>query len=390
MRPSNVIIIGGGIGGLTLARALEQRNIEATVYEQAPALREVGAGIGLWSNAVSVLDSLGYAEAMVELGAAVDYGEFVAPSGEVLAHYAIADLLDGIELDAAPRIVHRGALLEMLAEGLESTSIVFGKGCVSVDADGARPAAHFEDGSSATADLIVGADGLWSRVRASIWGEEPPRYSGEYCFRGLAYGVDTDVGYLRELQGKGRRFGLAPLGEELTYWWATWRTGRDFSLDRDEYASFLSERFAGWPLRIPQFIAETRPEDIHLDALYDRRPRDAWSRGAVTLLGDAAHPTTPNLGQGGCMAIEDAGMLAELLVRRETLDEALDAYERLRIPRTSKLVNDSWRFGKIGQWRNPAAVWLRKTAARLAPASVMRAQLVDKIGYDAMAAARGL
>ncbi|MFW6058503.1 MAG: FAD-dependent monooxygenase, partial [Persicimonas sp.] len=237
--------------------------------------------------------------------------------------------------------------------------------------------------------VVVGADGIWSRVRASLWGDEPARYAGEYCFRGLALGEDADIHHLRELHGRGERFGIGALDQKLTYWWATFVTEEGFELSEADYKSFVADRFAGWPCNIPGLIEATKPADIHLDGLYDRPPLQSWSRGRVTLLGDAAHPTTPNLGQGGCMAIEDAAVLAELLATADTLDAALTRYEQLRIPRTTKLVREARRFGEIGQWRNPVAVWLREKMIAWTPQRIMRNQLLDKVAYDALALVRG-
>ncbi len=388
MQLEKVIIIGGGIGGLTLARALAEHGVEATVYEQSTELREVGAGISLWSNAMAVLDAIGYGAQLAELGPVVRYGELVSPAGKVLGSYEVTDVLRDAPVNTPPRVVHRGTLLQMLADGVDAAHVVTGTRCESVDWSAERPVVTFEDGTADSADLVVGADGIWSKVRASLWGEEPARYSGEYCFRGIVSDVDNDAHALRELQGRGRRFGLGAVAERQAYWWATWRTDEGFELAREDYKAFLGEKFSGWPLGIPEYIVATDPKAIHMDALYDRPPRAMWSRGAVTLLGDAAHPTTPNLGQGGCMAIEDAGVLAEVLAGADTLGAALARYESLRIPRTSKLVREAYRFGKIGQWRNPVAVWLRGALVRMAPDSVMRNQLIDKVAYDALAPAR--
>lgn len=377
-----VVIIGGGIGGLVFAAALQQRGVPFVLYEQAPQLREVGAGIGLWSNALTVLDSLGYGAELSQLGTQVRYAEFVAPDGQVLASYELDDVLAGTGVEQASRLVHRGELLALLAAPIDPGCVVTGKRCDKVDWEAERPVAHF-DGARTAADLVVGADGLWSQVRASLWGQEAPRYSGEYCWRGLARGVDPGLHYLRELQGRGRRFGIGMLDAERTYWWATWATDEDFRLEPAEYRSFLAERFAGWPCKIPELIAATPPEAIHLDALYDRAPRKSWTRGAVTLLGDAAHPTTPNLGQGACMAIEDALVLADLLAQADTRQAALARYERLRVGRTSRIVRQSRRFGRIGQWQNRLAVGLRRLAIGATPDFVMRRQLLDQIDYDA-------
>jgi 2-polyprenyl-6-methoxyphenol hydroxylase-like FAD-dependent oxidoreductase len=384
MRLDNVIIIGGGIGGLTLAGALGQNAIAATVYEQAPRLREIGSGVALWSGAISALEQVGYREQVAELGAAIPCVEFISQSGQLLKSYSVEELLDRASIASTPRVVHRGGLIEMLATRVAPEQVVTGKRCVQVDWQTKRPTVHFDDGTSAQADLVVGADGLWSQVRASLWGDEPPRYSGEFCFRGTALIEGSSPKGLCELQGSGRRFGLTALGEHLTYWWATAATDEDFELDPCDYHAFLAAHFADWPLDIPEIIAATRADDFHLDGLYDRAPRSTWSRGAVTLLGDAAHPTTPNLGQGACMAIEDAAVLAELLAKSATLDQALSDYERIRVPRTTKLVNESYRFGQVGQWTHPLAVWLREAAVRLAPRKLMGAQLVDKVAYDAL------
>ncbi|MBS1793714.1 MAG: FAD-dependent monooxygenase [Acidobacteria bacterium] len=381
MKIDKVLIVGGGIGGLTFGLTLRRVGIPFEIFERAPELKEVGAGVGLWANAVRVLDRLGVAGEIRALGQPLKWGEIANWKGRVLSRTDISENLE--KRDAACYVVHRAELHAALARQLPGETIKTDHECTGFEADGGRVIVHFKNGATAEGTLVVGADGLNSMIRRQLWDDGRPRYSDQTCFRAVVETDYADTDVLREVQGAGRRFGLCPLGKGRLYWFAALNAAEGRMIPFADRPRFLTGRYAGWAYRIPELIAATAPEKIIQNDLVDRVPLEKWSAGRATLLGDAAHPTTPNFGQGACMAIEDALVLTRALVENDRLSAAFEAYEAARRPRTSAIVNDSWKFGRLARWENPLAVGLRETLVRLTPDSVTAKMLRRQIDYDA-------
>lgn len=377
-----VIVIGGGIGGLTMAAMLEKNGIAVTVYEQAPMLREVGAGVGLWSNAVRVLYHLELKSQLEACASHMDKSQLRDASGEILSQFSIKDLLAQLQIDVPAYVVHRADLLALLASRVSPSNVVTGKRCVGVETEGSQAVARFEDGSTDQADLIVGADGLWSVVRSSLFGDEPPRYSGEICWRGVASGSLEGAVSLTEISGAGMRFGIAPIDASRVYWFLTYLAPADHTLPVETRKAVLLEKYQGWPDGVEALLQATPADQMFCSPLYDRPALPAWQRGRVVLLGDAAHPTTPNMGQGACMAIEDAAVLTRRLLDHDTLPHALRTYETSRLERTAHIVDMSWSWGKVMQWSHPLAVWARKAMLKSTPDRVVVDQLATHMGYN--------
>lgn len=375
MQPhARLLIVGAGIGGLVFARALERAGIEAIVFERAPAFAPVGAGILVQTGALLALRTLGgLDEAVAASGHEVTRGLGLTPSGKVLQATPMGFLKEAC--GAGVVAIHRARLHEVLAGALERTPVHFGKQCSGFEQDDTGVSVHFADGTSERGTLLVGADGLHSVVRRTLLGDSPLRYAGYTSWRGIAPrvpGVD-DVG-AAEIWGRGLRFGFVPVSASEAYWFAVANApegGRD-----DDAHAFVSERFANFCEPAPALIAATPKERVFRTDIHDRVPVASWSRGRVTLLGDAAHPTTPNLGQGGCMAIEDAVTLAHLLSTAGDHAAAFAEYERRRVAKTTKIVNASYSFGRIAQMEGAVSTALRDFAMRLTPESVVKKQLL--------------
>ncbi|HEY0155008.1 MAG TPA: FAD-dependent monooxygenase, partial [Longimicrobium sp.] len=190
------------------------------------------------------------------------------------------------------------------------------------------------------------------------------------------------AGELTESLGAGLRFGVVPIGEGRVAWWAT-ANEQEGTDDGGEGAKpKLLRLFRGWHAPIPQLLEATPAEAILKNDSYDRPPVRGWSRGRVTLLGDAAHPTTPNMGQGGCMAIEDAAVLADALVRNPDIPDALRDFERRRFRRVAGIVRQSLQYGQVAQWERPAAVRLREAIFRLTPDAVTALAMRRTFAFD--------
>jgi FAD-dependent urate hydroxylase len=375
-----VAIIGGGIGGLAVAVALRQIGVRVRVFERAPELSEVGAGLGLWMNALRVLDRLGVGERIRRLGAPLRVAEVCASGGAVLSRIDLQEVIS--ETGAANYVLHRAdlhaALLEQLPEGVVTT----GAECVGVEQSADEVVGHFRDGAPLRTPLLIGADGLHSVVRGALWGGGALRYSGQTCYRGIAPFAPADPHVLREVQGAGQRAAVCPLGANRVYWWAAVNAPAGEADEPGARKERLLEQFRGWAYQVPEAIAATTGSILRND-LVDREPLKRWSQGRVTLLGDAAHPMLPNLGQGACTAIEDGLVLARAIVEHGPTPRALQAYEAERIGRTTKVVRQSWNFGIPARWERSWAVWLREQLVRHTPPRVLASVMRQHLEYDA-------
>ena len=376
-----VLIIGGGIGGLAAAFALQQAGIPAAVYERAPLLQEVGAGIGIGANGMYALEKLGAAAAVSAVGSPVERVELCAQDGTVLS--ALSTGPTERKLGIATTLVHRADLHAALAARLDSDSVRLGSECVGFSQDDTGVTARFANGEEARGALLLGADGLFSTVRRQLWGDVPPRYAGYTSCRGI---VDSDtialqVGTGFEAWGRGLRFGLFHIGKGRAYWYATWNAPAGESQSGQPLKRRLQDFLADWAAPVLQALDATPAETLVRTDICDRPQLSRWGLDRVSLLGDAAHPTTPNLGQGACMAIEDAVVLAQCLSHQRDPVAALRTYESRRRARTANIVSASRRMGWIGQWQNPLACALRNTALRLTPQRL--AQSRGDVGFRA-------
>jgi 2-polyprenyl-6-methoxyphenol hydroxylase-like FAD-dependent oxidoreductase len=354
-----VILIGSGIAGLTAAIGLRKVGIEVTVYERAPELREVGAGISLWANALRALDYLGAGDAVRAVALALDQSEFRAEEGRrVRARFSAASFEKQVGVSPFVAMVHRAELVGALAGFLPAGVARYGFECVGVEQTGSRVAVRFANGHADEADAVVGADGIKSAVRSILFGPQEPRYAGYTCWRGLCpRPAAIKAGYIGEWWGRGRRFGITTLTGDRVYWFATHNApaGRHSA---DELA-VVADLFRGWAEPVPELIATTPPDRLLHNDIVDRPPTRSWSVGRVGLIGDAAHPTTPNLGQGGCQAIEDGVVLARALAANPDPARALEAFAAERYERTAGITRESWRIGQVSQWEGRVSCWLR-------------------------------
>ena len=373
-----VLIIGGGIGGMTLAAALHQVGVVADVYEQAPEITEVGAGVGLWSNALFSLEQIGAAACVRRNCLSLRKGEIVNAQGKVLSAFDLTAFL-GEFSDAACYIVYRPTLLAAISDQVPRQHVHTAHRCVAITQDATAVEARFDNGVVAYGTVLVGADGLHSVVRRALVTQDQLRYSGQTCFRGIAHMPVKDPGVIREIQGAGKRCAVCPMTTDSLYWWTAQNAREGKLIAQDQRRDFLLEAFKRWPSAITEYIAATPVEKILQNDLYDRAPIAGWSSGRVTLLGDAAHPTTPNLGQGANMAIDDAIVLARVLTQADTVQDALRQYEAARLARTTMIVRRSWRFGALTRWKNPLMVKLREWVVMLTPQSVLEAELRRQI-----------
>jgi len=268
-------------------------------------------------------------------------------------------------------LVPRTTFHQLLVSRIDPSAVKLGVICEGFSQSADIVVAHLADGRQIEGDILVGADGVGSAIRRQLWGEIPLRFCGP-GWRGIANIAPLEAHINREVHGRaGERFGLCPMSAREVYWWATHPGAPGDEVAVPERKAFLLDIFHDWPFGAADLIAQTPDERILYNDMVDIPPLRFWGRGRVTLLGDAAHPTTPNLAQGGCMAIEEAGLLARLLKEGDDPQTALRAYERLRIPRSRMIVNFSHLWGKMSDWRSGPARRLKELVIRNWPRAAM-------------------
>jgi len=375
-----VLIAGGGIGGLTLAIALRQRGLEAAVFESAPAIEPVGAGIGLWPNAMKVLKGLGIGDAVVAAGLRIERGQLRNVDGSMIVDGDQRWLEDE---SGAPLIaLHRADLQSILTSALPPDVVRLGSRLTGFDQNTPAVRARFADGFEAEGDVLIGVDGLHSAVRASLRPDVIPRYAGHVAWRGVVENADgLGVDATSETWGAGERFGIVPIGHRRIYWFATANRPRGIKHDPSERRRDLLDRFGAWHQPIRDLIERTPADRILENDVEDLKPFRGWSRGRVALLGDAAHATTPNLGQGACMAIESAVVLADHLSSASgSIATKLEAYERDRFRRTAWITKRSLIVGQVAQWSHPLLLAIRRTGLRLSPERSRKQFMREAVG----------
>jgi salicylate hydroxylase len=342
-RAARIAVIGGGIGGLAAARALHRLGFEPRVYEAAPELKEIGAGIALQPNAMKALRSLDLDGPVRALAWESEY-QVVRDgrTGRIITKTPQRGYLQR-RFDASGCTVHRADLLNVLAAALPAGTVQLGARCVSVEAGADGAVARFANGAEIEADVIIGADGIHSAVRASLIGPDAPRFTGKVCWRLLVPvdavedGVSSDYTLWLGPHGsvivyrvrRGELINVAAHCDNDTWTEESWTR----ECDRSEALA----SYSGWHESLLRLFASS--ERHYKWALYERDPLPWWTRGRATLLGDAAPPMLPYLGQGAAQAIEDGCVLATALsVLPDDLGAALQLYERSRLPRTTKVV----------------------------------------------------
>jgi 2-polyprenyl-6-methoxyphenol hydroxylase-like FAD-dependent oxidoreductase len=374
MGKRRVVVAGAGIGGLALAGALRRIEDDVVVLERVPDLRPIGAGIVLGANAILALRRMGLGDEVVPAGAPLETAQIRDWRGRVIQSSPLGAL--SREMGAPTIAFHRAELHEALLRAASADTVRLGCEVTGVGGDARRATATLADGTVEDGDLVVGADGLHSRVRERLLGPTPLVYSGQTSWRGVTGPVDLlEAGTSIESWGPGRRFGMVALAGRRVYWFAV-ADAAPGATDRPESVrDDLALAYRGWHEPVTRVIEATSPDAIIRTDIFDRDPVARWTRDRVTLLGDAAHPMTPNLGQGAGQAVEDALVLCEALARSSSIDDALRAYERKRIPRTTRVVADSRELGRLAHWRHPAARWLRNQALRMIPPRAVEARL---------------
>ena len=353
--PLTAIVVGGGIGGLTAALSLRQAGVRVQVFEQAPALTEIGAGIQLSANCSRVLQRLGLGPALARIA--------VRPDALESRHWADGRLLGSYPVNSTPPqygaphyLVYRPDLLDVLTGAMPDGVVHLGRQVTGLGHDDASATVEFADGRSATADLVIGADGIHSVIRAALFGEGLPSFSGTVAYRGRV--PAAKVAGLRIPNTSTKWWGPVPEHHLVHYHMAAGRLVNVVGVVPEQWHTEswtakgkvpdLAAAFRNFHPPVPELVGAV--EEVYKFAIYDRAPLAEWTSGRVSLLGDASHPMVPFMAQGAAMAIEDAAILARCLRGGAgDVPGALLRYSHTRQERTSRMQSGS-RADTSGTW----------------------------------------
>lgn len=364
-------IVGAGIGGLASAILASRAGASVRVYERASELREIGAGMTLWPNAVRVLEEIGLLDEVRGVSHVFEESAVGDYRGRVWTRMPMGDV--GRKAGLPTLLIARGSLYGVLARHaaavLGEGAIETGRELVGVHEVKGQVLVSFRGGDEATHDGAVGADGVASQVRQSMFGTQATRFHGRTSFRGICHDFDLRVGSsdFEERHGPDGRFAFYRVGERSVAWYAN--VLRRVAVEEDPYG-LLTASFGSWADPVPEIVLKSSATAIHVTAISDVDPLSSWTIGRVTLLGDAAHPMTPDLGQGAGQALEDASALGAALRANGDTSSAFLEYERARRPRATEIVLGSRKTGHIANLRGPFGLLMRRALWSLLPPKV--------------------
>ena len=372
-----ILIAGGGIGGMSAAIGLGRLGHEVVVLERTLQPKPVGAGISLQPNAMQALATLGLDSAIAEQGCQSTEAFLRHANGKQIQRFDFSGHLK--RYGFLPYTIQRSTLFDILSAAARESSvdIRFGYEVDSFKESNDEVVVQTVSNESFRGDTLIGADGINSRVREQLLGKQEKRYSGYVCWRGIVAASDlTDrVDTMNEIWGKGARFGFMPCSPTNIYWFATKTTP-----DRTQEVDWKST-FRDWPSPVEELIDTTPNDRIAFNDICDRKPISTWSRGRIALLGDAAHPMTPNFGQGGAQAIEDAVVLSRAFEKCDSVDSALKSYERHRNERANELVIASRQFGSLAQGGGVFQRLIRDNLLPMIPDRVIQKKLHQQFDF---------
>jgi 2-polyprenyl-6-methoxyphenol hydroxylase-like FAD-dependent oxidoreductase len=370
------VIAGAGPGGLTAAITLERVGFSVTLCDRVDILKPAGSGLTLWPNAMRALDCIGLSQEIASLGASLARITMRNWRGDLIF---ADDVLTVARDERFPGVtLTRTSLIHALVRHTQATLLQ--AEVVGFTARKDFVIVQLADGHRLACDLLVGADGLHSYVRSQLVAKQDLTYAGYAVTRGIAVGNfagDTGTVWM----GPARQFGCFPLPQDRTYWFAS-DTSRKESGDLPQPIAAILRSFEGWTSPITSVIRATPPNRLLRNYIYDRPTLQRWSFGRITMLGDAAHPAAPTLGQGGCQAIEDAVTLGWCCAEDDNVEAALLKYQSRRLDRANSFVREARMMGRLGLWRNPLALYVREAIMRSMPVKYRQSQLAQAFNFQ--------
>jgi 2-polyprenyl-6-methoxyphenol hydroxylase-like FAD-dependent oxidoreductase len=362
---SKISIVGGGITGLAAALALKRIGLSASIYEKKSAYHPEGAGIALGANALKALDFLGVLPQIMQRG-------ITSNQYSIYDNYGRAITTIRCEQTKYPlyTFIHRADLIDILLNSLSPEHISFQKNLIFFTTNHKKTQLFFEDGTLVKTDYLLACDGIHSSIRNQLFPNKQLRYAGYTCWRGIIENNSMQMqDPYSETWGPKGRFGIIPLANNQLYWYALKNGVANDSRHQSWKTENLLENFHDYHSPIPEIIKRTANDHVTRHDIYDLDSLFQYLYDRILLMGDAAHATTPNLGQGDCLSIEDAVCLAQLIQYEKNLDSALMKFNKTRLARTKKVIHESWKFGKIAQIDNPFICTVRNKVMKWTPAS---------------------
>ena len=377
MNKKTISISGGGIAGLAAAIALKNIGIESVIFEASKQMLPVGAGLGLGINAMMAFRELGIYDNIVKAGRTLQSFTIFDQTGKQISKTSF-NSTDSI----GNFTIHRAKLHEVLLSGIDPSSVRTDKRIKDIEISDNAIKLLFEDGSSHISDYLIAADGINSQIRQKLLPDVSPGYAGYTCWRAVVDCHSLNINETSETWGANGRFGIVPLAENSVYWFAC-VNAKAFDPVMSKYKTEdLYNRFKNYHAPIPEILRLTEDKDLIHNDISDIKPLNKFSFGRTVLIGDAAHATTPNMGQGACQAIEDAVVLGQCIVENPDFEAAFKMFEERRLKRTKWITDTSRKIGRIAQLENPILISLRNALMRSVPSSVGERQLRELANTD--------
>lgn len=373
MKTPDFTIIGGGIAGLGTAIALQQKGFSVELFESAPEIRAVGAGISLAPNAVKAMRALGLEAEVTAKSKVLGSMDILSQNGKPIN--AVDTQLLSQKYHAPHLAIHRADLHQILLSKVQGDVVRTGKRAVSAKQNTHGVEVTFHDGSSHQVRALIVADGIHSPIRKQMVPGSEPRYAGYTCWRAVIDYPEDLSGAATETWGPKGRFGIVPLPNKQVYWFACINAPANDSRCKNFTVVDLLEQFRDYHEPIPGILQHTRNEDLLWNDIADLKPIPQYAFDRLVFIGDAGHATTPNLGQGACQALEDALVLSSILGKNRDVADGFHLFDVLRKKRTHYVVNRSWMLGKLAQVEQPMLAGLRNTLLRMAPTGAAEKQM---------------
>ncbi|MBX3252775.1 MAG: FAD-dependent monooxygenase [Chitinophagaceae bacterium] len=375
-----VAITGGGIAGLTTAIAFRKAGYAPIIFEAAEIVKPVGAGLGLAANAIKALDKLGIKNKVVGKGRALSSFTIKNEKDKTITCTDSLKISRQYGLDNFT--IHRAALHEALLSEMPGAELYTGKKCMDIIIRKNNIQLLFKDGSTVDTDYLIVADGIHSPIRQKLLPGSVPRYAGYTCWRAVIDNSTLNIDNSYEIWGNKGRFGAVPLANNQLYWFATVNSPANNTRFKNFTLTDLKEWFREYPLETRTILSQTSEDILIWNDIIDLKPIPKYAFDNILLIGDAAHATTPNMGQGACQAIEDAAVLYDELLKGGELSSVFLRFEKRRLKRTHFITNQSALIGKMAQATNPLMIKMRNAFFRSIPESIKDRQLKKLYNTD--------